>query len=75
MPFLSDVETKEVRCRTAIRAFKLRVESFLEPVKFRSVVATDELIVNMNGDEDDAVGLFAQVEARICFHWMETLLL
>ena len=71
----SDVETEEVGSRTTIRALKFRVELLLEFVKFRSVVATDELIVDMNGDEDDAVGLFAQVEARVRLHWSKSLLL
>lgn len=61
-----DVEAKEVAGRSRVGAFELCIELALEIVQGGPVVASDELVVNMDREHEEVVSLSARVETWVC---------
>jgi hypothetical protein len=72
-PVSVNVETEEVAGRSRVRTFELRIELALGFVQGRAVVASNELVVNMDGEDEEIVALSARVETGICFGQSGTL--
>jgi hypothetical protein len=51
----------------------LGVELAFQAVQSRAVVASDELVINMDREHEEVVALLVRVEARVCLGWRENL--
>jgi hypothetical protein len=56
-----------------VGALKLSVELAFEFVQGRAVVASDQLVINMDRKHEKVVALSARVKTWVCLGWSETL--
>lgn len=54
-PVSEDVEPKKVRDRSSVRALKSVVELGLEVVQFLAIVAGDDLVINVDGENEKGI--------------------
>jgi hypothetical protein len=54
-PVLEDVEPKKVRDHSSIRALKSVIEFGLEVVQFLAIVAGDDLVINVDGENEKGI--------------------
>ena len=54
-PVSEDIEPKKVRDRSSVRALKSVVELGLEVVQFLAIVAGDELVINVDGEDEKGI--------------------
>jgi hypothetical protein len=68
-----DVETQKISGWSRVRAFELGIELAFEVVKCGPIVASDELVVDVNREHEEFVSSAARVETGVCLGWSETL--
>jgi hypothetical protein len=66
LPCHDDIETKEVVDGTIVCALRLCIQTLLEQVKCRSLIACDELIIHMDGDQHGDIILLVDMETWVC---------
>jgi hypothetical protein len=64
-PVSEDVEPEKVRDRSSVRALKSVVEFGLEVVQFLAIVAGDELVINVDGEDEKCILGWSDVETGV----------
>jgi hypothetical protein len=64
-PVSEDVEPEKVRDRSSVRALKSVVEFGLEVVQFLAIVAGDELVINVDGEDEKCILGRSDVETGV----------